>query len=69
MGQLQQTSTFNGESFTVLPIPAKRQEGVNPHRTLYINESKNKVVVVSDAGDVITSISAEDGSELKIENI
>ena len=69
MGQLEQVSTFNGEQFSALSIPGKREEGLNPSRTLWINLDKNMVVVVSAKGDVIASISSDNGQALVIENL
>ncbi|RQO79171.1 hypothetical protein DBR40_05480 [Pedobacter sp. KBW01] len=69
MGQLQTTTTFNGQEFSALPIPGKRNEGLNPARTLYISTERNKIVILGESGDVLTSISSADGSELNVENL
>ena len=69
MRKLDQTSTFNGERFSKLPIVGTRDEDITPTRTMYINKGKNKVLLISEKGNVKLSISSGDGSELNIENL
>lgn len=60
MGQLEQSTTFNGEQFTKLPLPAgNRQDGfTTSKRALWANHNQTKVLLVSDDVDVVLSISS-----------
>lgn len=68
MGQLESKQVFEGEQFELVPIIGKRENGINQSKSLFINGTNTKIIVVSDSGHVLTSIGADNGAKLNIGN-